>query len=120
MKPSEHYFQKLREKIKKRSDDIHELQMQNESAKRQVITILKENNRIDFTEQAEHFLELLLHTERVIEMLRHDFSEFALRANANDLNENIESSIQKLQSIENDVLKTAKLIEEVQRAISDR
>lgn len=118
MKMNERYFQELREKIKKRSNDIHELQTQNESAKKQVINMLKEISLDDFTEKAEHFLELLLHTEQVIEVLRHDFSELALSANCNRSDKNLEASIQKFQSIENDILKTAKLVGEIRRSIS--
>ena len=117
MKKKVRYLEEFPLKIKKCSNDIENLRIDNESAKKQLINMLKVDGRNDFIEKAEYFLELLLHTEKLIEVLRHDLSEFSLAANRNAVAENFELYLEKLYGIEKDVVKTANMVEQVKIAI---
>lgn len=106
------------EKYRKISDEIDNLGIETEVAKKQIIDILKQDSHDDFTEKAEHFLELLLHTEKVIEVLRHDFNELAIFSSWNDSEKGMKTWIERFQMIEKDILRTAKLVEGVRIAIT--
>lgn len=114
------YIEEFQAKLRHRVIDIDDLRGENDLAKNQIVVILKKDRHpADFTEKVEHFLELLLHTEQVIEVLRHDVSDLVLAANAKDLEKKFEDLVARLQVIEKDILKTANLIENVKIAIED-
>ncbi len=118
MKTNKKYFEQLRARIKKRSNDIDQLRLQNESVKKQIINKLMEDSGTDFPEKAEQMLELLLHTDHAIDVLRHDFSEFTLSGNWINIEKEAESCIGALQKIETAIFQTAKLLEDVQASVA--
>jgi len=73
----------LNAKILKFSNEIEFIRTESEAIKNELIVALKQNNETKFIGWAEQTQEMLLHTEQVVDVLRHDFTNF-LNAMEND------------------------------------
>lgn len=108
---------KLKLKIKERSDEIESLRIENELVKNEIIAVLRKNNRTDFIDKAEFLLELLLNTEQVIDVLRHDITEFVIAMHMDDFTQNQQLLLERILVIETDILKIGNLLKEVHISI---
>ena len=112
MEKSVRFIDQLRAKIRKRGGDIDALRLQNESVKNELARILRESaHNADFIQTAESILEMLLHADQLIDVLRHDFTDFMLRADLDGPDHDFEDLMGKFKALEQDIFKTARMIE---------
>ena len=120
MKNKVHIPKTFNIRITKCEGDIEKLQIVNENAKKQIIVVLKQNNGGTFIPVAEYYLELLLHTEKIVEVLRHDLREILSEASQLVSQEQLEVLMKKLRIIDQDLLKTSKVVKNVLAAIANQ
>lgn len=107
--------------FRKMGNEIEDLRMHIEAAKGKIIAVLRQDQDSDgdFSERAEYFLELLLHAERVLEVLRHDLTE-CREALLSDVQYFAATKKERFRAIGNDILKTGELVGEILAAVPSK
>lgn len=106
----------LNAKIQKFSNEIEFLRTETEAIKNELIVTLKQNDGVKFTGWADQVQEMLLHTEQVVGVLRHDFTEF-LNAMEND-SFDYETLDKRFRLLTADILKLSTLLAQQKNALA--